>query len=81
MQTPGRAVEPQTPMVPLERRMDSAYERLLTRAQENVVERPQIRGLGRIVLEMEQLNNNMRSIQSEIQRDISKLNQDIHLTR
>ena len=70
MQTPGRAVEPQTPMVPLERRMDSAYERLLTRAQENVVERPQIRGLGRIVLEMEQLNNNMRSIQSEIQRDI-----------
>ena len=71
MQTPGRAVEPQTPMVPLERRMDSAYERLLTRAQESAVtERPQIRGLGRVILEMEQLNNNMKSIQSEIQRDI-----------
>ena len=71
MQTPGRAVEPQTPMVPLERRMDSAYERLLTRAQESAVtERPQIRGLGRVILEMEQLNNNMKSIQSEIRRDI-----------
>ena len=51
MQTPGRAVEPQTPMVPLERRMDSAYERLLTRAQESAVtERPQIRGLGRVII-------------------------------
>ena len=71
MQTPGRAVEPQTPMVPLERRMSSAYERLLTRAQEGAVtERPQIRGLGRVILEMEQLNNNMKSIQDEIRRDI-----------
>ena len=71
MQTPGRAVEPQTPMVPLERRMDAAYERLLTRAQEGAVtEKPQIRGLGRVILEMEQLNNNMKSIQSEIRRDI-----------
>ena len=71
MQTPGRAVEPQTPMVPLERRMSSAYERLLVRAQEGAVtERPQIRGLGRVILEMEQLNNNMKSIQDEIRRDI-----------
>ena len=71
MQTPGRAVEPQTPMVPLERRMDSAYERMLLRVQDGTpVERPQIRGLGSVILEMEQLNNNMKSIQSEIQRDI-----------
>ena len=33
MQTPGRQVEPQTPMIPLERRMDNAYERLLVNAQ------------------------------------------------
>jgi len=71
MQTPGRAVEPQTPMVPLERRMDSAYERMLLRVQDGTpVERSQIRGLGSVILEMEQLNNNMKSIQSEIQRDI-----------
>ena len=71
MQTPGRAVEPQTPMVPLERRMESAYERMLLKVQDGTpVERPQIRGLGRVILEMEQLNNNMKSIQSEIQRDI-----------
>ena len=71
MQTPGRAIEPQTSMIPLERRMDSAYERMLVRVQDGTpVERPQIRGLGRVVLEMEQLNNNMKSIQSEIQSDI-----------
>ncbi|MBJ64783.1 MAG: hypothetical protein CMB55_08335 [Euryarchaeota archaeon] len=71
MQTPSRTVEPQTPMVPLERRMDAAYERELIRAQEGVrPERPQITGLGRVVLEMEQLNKNMRSIQNEIQSDI-----------
>jgi len=71
MQTPGRAVEPQTPMVPLERRMESAYERMLLKVQDGTpVERPQIRGLGRVILEMEQLNNNMKSIQSEIQKDI-----------
>ena len=71
MQTPSRTVEPQTPMVPLERRMDAAYERELIRAQEGVrPERPQITGLGRVVLEMEQLNKNIRSIQNEIQSDI-----------
>ena len=71
MQTPGRAIEPQTSMIPLERRIDSAYERMLVRVQDGTpVERPQIRGLGRVVLEMEQLNNNMKSIQSEIQSDI-----------
>ena len=71
MQTPSRTVEPQTPMVPLERRMDAAYERELIRAQESVrPERPQLTGLGRIVLEMEQLNKNIRSIQNEIQSDI-----------
>jgi len=71
MQTPTRTVEPQTPMVPLERRMDAAYERELVRAQESVKpERPRITGLGRVVLEMEQLNKNMRVIQNEIQSDI-----------
>lgn len=71
MQTPTRTVEPQTPMVPLERRVDAAYERELVRAQESVKpERPRITGLGRVVLEMEQLNKNMRVIQNEIQSDI-----------
>ena len=71
MQTPTRTVEPQTPMVPLERRMDAAYERELVRAQESVKpERPRITGLGRVVLEMEQLNKNLRVIQNEIQSDI-----------
>ena len=73
MQTPGRQVEPQTPMIPLERRMDNAYERLLVNAQNaqlNESRGASIRGLGRIVLEMEQLNNNMEAMQNEIRKDI-----------
>ena len=73
MQTPGRQVEPQTPMIPLERRMDNAYERLLVNAQNAQVNESRgtaIRGLGRIVLEMEQLNNNMEAMQNEIRKDI-----------
>ena len=73
MQTPGRQVEPQTPMIPLERRMDNAYERLLVNAQNAQVNESRgtsIRGLGRIVLEMEQFNNNMEAMQNEIRKDI-----------
>ena len=60
-------------MIPLERRMDNAYERLLVNAQNAQVNESRgtaIRGLGRIVLEMEQLNNNMEAMQNEIRKDI-----------
>lgn len=73
MQTPGRRVEPQTSMLPLERRMDSLERRFInfSNAQQPDEETStSIRGLGRIVLEMEQMQNNMEAMQKEIRRDI-----------
>ena len=71
MQTPGSNVQSNTPMIPMERRMDAAYERILKTAESNVqVSRPEIRSLGRIILQMEQINNNMVTMQREIRSDI-----------
>ena len=71
MQTPGSNVQSNTPMIPMERRMDAAYERILKTAEDNVqVSRPEIRSLGRIILQMEQINNNMVTMQREIRSDI-----------
>ena len=72
MQTPGNTIQPQTPMVPMERKLNNAYNALIRRSEENLqVERgPQARQFGRIMLQFEQLNNNMEVIQAEIRRDI-----------
>ena len=59
MQTPGRRVEPQTSMLPLERRMDSLERRFINFSNaQQPDEDTSVRGLGRIVLEMEQMQNN-----------------------
>ena len=72
MQTPGRQTEPQTPMIPMERRMDLAYDRLLQRATEEAenIERPQVRTLGRIINQMESMNLTMRGIREQIREDV-----------
>ena len=73
MQTPGRRVEPQTSMLPLERRMDSLERRFINFSNAQQLDEEtstSIRGLGRIVLEMEQMQNNMEAMQKEIRRDI-----------
>ena len=72
MQTPGRRVEPQTSMLPLERRMDGLERRIISLSSQVELESrgDSVRGLGRIVLEMEQMQNNMEAMQKEIQRDI-----------
>ena len=72
MQTPGRQVAPQTPMIPMERRMDLAYDRLLQRATEETqnLERPQTRVLGRVITQLESMNNTMRNIQEQIREDV-----------
>ena len=74
MQTPGRQVAPQTPMIPMERRMDLAYDRLLQRATEETqnLERPQTRVLGRVISQLESMNNTMRSIQDQIRERLDK---------
>ena len=72
MQTPGRQNEPQTPMIPMERRMDLAYDRLLSRATDEAknLERPQVRVLGRIITQMEQMNVSMRNVREQIREDV-----------
>ena len=72
MQTPGNQTQPQTPMIPMERRMDLAYDRLLQRATEEAanIERPQVRTLGRIINQMESMNLTMRGIREQIREDI-----------
>jgi len=72
MQTPGRQTEPQTPMIPMERRMDLAYDRLLAKATNEAknLERPQVRVLGRIISQMELMNVSMRDIREQIRQDV-----------
>ena len=59
-------------MIPMERRMDLAYDRMLQRATEEAanIERPQVRTLGRIISQMESMNLTMRGIREQIREDI-----------
>tara|TARA_B100000945_G_scaffold227170_1_gene183816 strand:+ start:252 stop:1598 length:1347 start_codon:yes stop_codon:yes gene_type:complete len=59
-------------MIPMERRMDLAYDRLLQRATEATqnLEQPQTRVLGRVISQLESMNNTMRSIQDQIREDV-----------
>jgi len=59
-------------MIPMERRMDLAYDRLLQSATEATqnLEKPQTRVLGRVISQLESMNNTMRSIQDQIREDV-----------
>ena len=72
MQTPGRQVLPQTPMIPIERRTDSSSNTALQKITEEVknIERPQVRVLGRIISLIEDNNNSMRAIRQQIREDV-----------
>ena len=72
MQTPGRQVLPQTPMIPMERRTDSSSNTALQKITEEVknIERPQVRVLGRIISLIEDNNNSMRAIRQQIREDV-----------
>ena len=71
MQTPGRQVEPQTPMIAINRKVDMTLERL-TQVEEDVVkiERPQKRILGSIISQFQTINNNMQEMRDLINQDI-----------
>jgi len=72
MQTPGRQVSPQTPMIPVERRGDSSSNIALQKITEEVknIERPQVRVLGRIISQIDDVNNTMRAIRQQIREDV-----------
>lgn len=72
MQTPGRQIEPQTPMIPVERRSDVLMTERLQRATEESakLERPQTQVLGRIISSLDDMNSTIRNIRQQIQEDI-----------
>ena len=71
MQTPGKQIQPQTPMIAISRRVDSTLERL-SRVEEDVVniERPQRRIFGSIISQFQTINNSMQNMQELIRDDI-----------
>ena len=73
MQTPGRQVEPQTPMIAINRRVDMTLERL-TQVEEDVVkiERPQRRILGSVISQFQTINNSMQEMRDLINQDIKE---------
>ena len=73
MQTPGRQVEPQTPMIAINRKVDMTLERL-TQVEEDVVkiERPQKRILGSVISQFQTINNSMQEMRDLINQDIKE---------
>ena len=71
MQTPGRQVEPQTPMIAINRRVDMTLERL-TKVEEDVVniERPQRRIFSSVLSQFSTINNSMQEMRDLIDQDI-----------
>ena len=72
MQTPGRRVESLTPMIAINRRVNTVFERL-SKVQEDIVEieRPQQRIFGRIISQFQILNNSMDTMEDLIREDIA----------
>jgi len=71
MQTPGRQVEPQTPMIAITRRVDMTLERL-SKVEEDVsnIERPQRRLFGSVLSQFTTINNSMQEMRDLINQDI-----------
>lgn len=71
MQTTGRQVEPQTPMIAINRRVDMTLERL-TKVEEDVVniERPQRRIFSSVLSQFSTINNSMQEMRDLIDQDI-----------
>ena len=71
MQTPSRRVEPQTPMIAINRRIDFTLERL-TQVEEDVVniERPQRRIFGSVISQFTTINNSMQEMRDLINQDV-----------
>ncbi len=70
MQTPGRRTQSNTPMFRLGRRMNSVGRNLSNISEETKIEKPQIRILGRIISQLDSMNNNLRDMSALIRRDV-----------
>ena len=72
MQTPGRQIQPQSPMIPIGRRMGGGIDRLLQRATEasQQLEKPKITSLGRVISQLDGISGNFREMRKQIRNDI-----------
>ena len=72
MQTPGRQVESMTPMIAINRRVNTLFERL-SKVEEDIVEieRPQQRMFGRILSQFQVVNNSINTMEDLIREDIT----------
>ena len=64
MQTPGRQIQPQSPMIPIGRRMGGGIDRLLQRATEasQQLEKPKITSLGRVISQLDGISGLIKSM-------------------
>ena len=72
MQTPGRMIQARSPMIPVDRRMDSSIDRMLARATEasKNIERPKVTSLGKVISELDGISGNMQEMRNQIRIDI-----------
>ena len=70
MQTPGRRTQSNTPMFKFGRRMNLVGRNLSNISEETKIEKPQIRILGRIISQLDSMNNNLRDMSALIRRDV-----------
>ncbi len=71
MQTPGKVIEPQTPMIAINRGSDSTFLRLQkVEADVAKIEKPQIRVFGRVISQLSTINNSMQDMQDLIRQDV-----------
>ena len=72
MQTPGRQTQPQTPMIPIGRRMEGGLDRMLQRATEGAknIERPRVLSLGKVISQLDTIGGGMREMRNQIRNDI-----------
>lgn len=72
MQTPGRQTQPQTPMIPIVRRMEGGLDRMLQRAEEGAknIERPRVISLGKVISQLDTIGGGMREMRNQIRNDI-----------
>ena len=72
MQTPSRQNEPQTPMIPINRRLEGSLDRMLRRATEGAkdIERPKLISLGKVISELDNIGSGMKEMRNQIRNEI-----------
>tara|TARA_B100001057_G_scaffold378935_1_gene384373 strand:- start:3027 stop:4538 length:1512 start_codon:yes stop_codon:yes gene_type:complete len=72
MQTPSKQNQPQTPMIPINRRLEGGLDRMLRRATEGAkdIERPKLISLGKVISELDSIGSGMKEMRNQIRNEI-----------